>query len=170
MKNTLKILILITAVMMMLNLFGCGKSGQFDIGTYANEEKGSMLLDYFERTVGTPEEQPYYELVLYTYSDTQARLEEYQNGDMPDELITSELIPLDGAQEMLDAVKNVGMDKWNSREGIAIDGMQYVCKFPDGGDGCIRVSSDNMPEDGVKAFAAVKAAMSKWLRDEYLEE
>lgn len=170
MKHGLKILTIITAVMMMPGLFGCGKSGQFDIKTYINEDKGSMLLDYFERTVGTPEEQPYYELVLYTYSDTQARLEEYQNGDTSDELITSYLIPLEGAQEMLDAVKNAGMEKWNTREGIAIDGKQYVCKFPDGKDGCVRVSSDNMPEDGVKAFATVKAAMSRWLLDEYLEE
>ena len=167
-NKAVKILSLLTAVMIMPGLFGCGKSGQFKIETYLNE-KDSMLLDYFERTVGTPEEQPYYELVLYTYSSTQARLEEYTDGGTPDELITSYLIPVEGAQEMLNAVKIAGMDKWNRRKGVAIDGKQYVCRFPDGRDGCIRVSSDNMPEDGVKAFGTVKNAMSKWLKDEYLE-
>lgn len=168
MKQCCKTLILITAVMMLFGLFGCGKDARFDMETYKNAAKNTMLLDYYERTVGTPEEQPYYELVLYTYSDTQALLEEYQNGDTPDELITSYLIPIEGAQEMLTVVKDSGMDKWNSREGIAIDGKQYVCKFPDGKDGCVRVSSDNMPEDGTRVFGEVLVAMRSWTKDEYL--
>ena len=88
MKKCCKPLILITAVIMMFGLFGCGKDARFDMETYKNAEKNTMLLDYYERTVGTPEEQPYYELVLYTYSDTQALLEEYTDGGTDEEILT----------------------------------------------------------------------------------
>lgn len=106
-------------------------------------------------------QQPYYELVLYTYSDTQARLEEYAEGGTDNERITAYLVPLSAAQEMLTAVKNSGMVKWNLREGIAISGMAYVCKFPDGKGGYTRVTSDHMPEDGSRVFGEVKVVMRR---------
>ena len=170
MKNAVKILILITAVMLMISLFGCGKNKQFDIETYKDAQENTMLLDYYERTVGTPEEQPYYEMVLYTYSDTRAKLEEYAEGGTDHETLTTYLIPLEGAQEMLTAVKDCGMADWNRREGIAVCGKAYVCKFPDGKGDYIRVTSDNMPEDGAKRFGTVYTAMRKWMRDEYRTE
>ena len=108
-------------------------------------------------------------MVLYTYSDTQAKLEEYAEGGTDHETLTAYLIPLEGAQEMLTAVKEAGMADWNKREGIAICGKAYVCKFPDGRGDYIRVSSDNMPEDGAKRFGAVYTTMRKWMRDEYRE-
>ena len=154
----------------MFNLFGCGKPGQFDIRTYKNAGKNTMLLDYYERVVGTPTEMPYYEIVLYTHSDSLAKLEEYQNGGTENETITSWLIPLEAAQEMLTAVKNSGMAGWNGRRGTGLCGKMYVCKFPDGRDDYIRISSDNMPENGRRAFSAVKAAMCKWMNDAYLED
>ena len=154
---------LITAVMIMFGLFGCTNNAQFDIKTYQNAEKDTMLLDYYEQTVGTPMKQPYYELVLYTYSDTQATLEEIENGGMDDETITRYLIPIEGAQEMLTAVKKSGMARWNSREGIAICGRSNVCKFPDGNGGYTRVTSGNMPEDGSRIFGEIKIAMRKWI-------
>lgn len=151
----------------MLSLFGCRKNTQFDIETYHDAEKNTMLLDYYERVVGTPEEQPYYELVLYTYSDTQALLEEYNDSGTDHEPVTRYLVPIIAAQEMLTAVKDSGMVNWNKRDGIAICGMAYVCKFPDGKGDYIRVSSDNMPEDGTRLFGTVCAAMRKWTRDEF---
>ncbi|WP_407384552.1 hypothetical protein [Ruminococcus sp.] len=148
---------------MMFSLFKARQ--QFEIKTYQNAEKDTVLLDYYERTVGTPMKQPFYELVLYTYSDTQARLEEYANGGTDDERVTSCLIPLQGAQEMLTAVKDSGMNRWNDRKGVAICGRAYVCRFPDGKGGYIRVTSDHMPENGSKVFGAVKSAMSRWLKN-----
>lgn len=171
-KKRGKAMILLTAVMMLLfGLFGCTENRQFDIEAYRDAEKNTMLLDYFERTVGTPEEQPYYELVLYTCSDTQALLEEYADGGTDHETLASYLIPLEAAQEMLTAVKTSGMAGWERlKNPTALDGMQYVCKFPDGRGDYIRVTSDNMPEDGTRLFGGVKAAMRKWAKDEYLQE
>lgn len=169
MKKAVSLLTLFTAVMLLLSLFGCNQNKQFDIATYHDAEKNTMLLDCYERVVGTPEEQPYYELVLYTYSDTQALLEEYNDGGTDHETVTRYLVPIKAAQEMLNAVKDSGMVNWNKREGAAICGMAYVCKFPDGKGDYIRVSSDNMPEDGTKHFGAVCAAMRKWAKEEYIE-
>lgn len=169
MKKAVRFLTLVTAVMILFSLFGCNKNEQFDMETYKGAEKNTLLLDYYERVVGTPEEQPYYELVLYTYSDTQALLEEYADGGTDHETVTRYLVPIEAAQEMLTAVKDSGMVNWNKHEGVAISGMAYVCKFPDGKDDYIRVSSDNMPEDGTRAFGKVCSAMRKWTKEEYLE-
>lgn len=183
MTKTIRILTLITAVSMMFGLFGCGKNNgssgkgseaknaRFDIASYRDAEENTMLLDYFDRTVGTPEEQPYDEYVLYTCSETQALLVQYAEGGTQEETVTHYRIPLDAAQEMLTAVENSGMARWNSlSDTTALDGMQYVCRFPDGKGGLERVSSDAMPENGRAAFNSVKTAMAKWARDEYLIE
>lgn len=161
---------------MMFNLFGCEKNKenkvhkkypQYDIATYADAQMKTMLVDYYERTVGTPVKMPYREIVLYTYSDVDALLVKYDQGGMEDETVASYLIPLKGAQEIFSAVQRSGMDTWNEKEGIAICGRAYVCKFPDGKGGYMRVTSDNMPVDGAKAFGSVKTAMEKWCREEY---
>ena len=172
MKHIKKSIILLTAVMIMFSLFGCSKSDNLNIETYKNAEKNTMLVDSYDRVVGTPEEQPYEELVLYTYSDTQALLEHYTNGGTENEIIDSYLVPIEAAQEAFDVIRKNGMDKWNDREKgmTAISGKAYVCKFPGKEDDYIRVTSDHMPEDGTRAFGEVKVAMMKYLKDEYAEE
>lgn len=163
MKKVRGFTMFLTAVMIMLGLFGCSLKGQFNIETYLDAEKDTMLIDYFEQTVGTPMKQPYYELVLYTYSDTQATLEEIAEGGTDDETITRYLIPIEGAREILTAVRKSGMSRWNKRQGIAISGKAYVCKFPDGNGGYTRVTSGNMPENGSMMFGNIKVIMRKWL-------
>ena len=154
----------------MLNLFGCGKK-QLNINDYLDAEKKTMLADYYERTVGLEEEQPYYELVMYTYSETEVLLEKYEDGGTDHETVTSYHVPADEAQGVFDAINNVDMASWNGKKGnICIDGIAYVCKFPDGKGDLIRVSSDDMPEDGAKSFYAVKASMLVLMKDEYLIE
>ena len=163
-----KALMIFLGVIVMFSLFGCGKSKQFDIETYLDKPEKTMLVDYYSRTVGTPMQMPYYEAVLYTHSPAQALLEEYTEGGTDEEKVTAYLIPIEGAQEILTAVKNTGMAGWNNKNGIAISGRSDICKFPDGGDGYVRVTSGNMPEDGSKKFGEVAAAMRRWMLDEYL--
>ena len=164
--------ILIAAVMIMLSLFGCSKPDNLNIDTYKNAEKDTMLVDYFDRVVGTPEEQPYEELVLYTYSDTQALLEHYTNGDTEEETLDRYIVPIQAAQEAFDVIRKSGMNRWNDREKgmTAISGMAYVCKFPDGKGDYIRVTSGHMPEDGTRAFGEVKVVLMNYLREEYRED
>ena len=172
MSGIFKKLVLLTAVMMLFGLFGCSKAKKLDINDFKGSEPNTMLADYFDRVVGTIEKQPYYELVMYTYSDKQVLLEEYRNGGSDEEELRSYLVPVEAAQEVFDVIHETGMDTWNSRENgmTALSGMAYVCKFPDGKGDYERVTSDHLPEDGTRAFGEVKVTMSKYLKDEYLTE
>lgn len=172
MKRTKLSIIILTAVMIMFSLFGCGKPKNLDIETYKGAEPDTILVDYYDRVVGTPMEQPYEELVLYTYSDTQAMLEHYTNGGTEDEKLSRYIVPIEAAQEAFDVIRETGMDKWNSREKgmTALCGMAYVCKFPDGKGDLIRVTSDHLPEDGTRAFGEVRLAMLKYADEKYLSE
>ena len=172
MKHIKIIIILSTAVILMLSLFGCGKPDNLKIETYRGAEPGEILVDYYERTVGTPEEQPYEELVLYTHSDTQALLEHYTDGGTDAENLDRYIVPIQAVQEAFDAIRKNGMDKWNSRENgmTALCGKAYVCKFPGKDGDLIRVSSDHLPEDGTRAFGEVYVILRGYAREEYREE
>lgn len=171
MKKAVRAIIFLLAVMMMFNLFGCGKSKQYDIKTYLDKPAGTMLIDYFDRTVGTPMEQPYFEMVMYTHSEDKILLERYTQGGTDHERCDRYLVPVEAAQEVLNVIRKSGMDRWNSRsDTVGICGKAYVCKFPDGKGDYIRVTSDRMPEDGSRAFGEVSAAMNAWAKDEYLEK
>ena len=127
-----------------------------------------MLVDCFERTVGTPIEMPYFETVMYAYSKDQVKIERYTEGGTKNEKVTVYLVPADMAQKVFDAIRDSGMNGWNDRrDTVGLNGKMYVCKFPDGKGSLIRVSSDRMPEDGRGAFSDVFSAMSSCLREEY---
>ncbi len=153
----------------MLDIFKSSKSKRFDIRSYIGAKEKTIIVDYYERTVGTPMKMPFYELVLYTHSDTHALLEEYSQGGMDDETVTSYLVPLDEAQSALDTIKKCGMADWHKRpDTVAICGRAYVCKFPDGEGGLTRVTGEKMPESGHRDFGSVKAALISCMKKEYL--
>ena len=149
-------------------MFGNGKDKQFDIKTYIGAEEKTILANYFERTVGTPAEMPFHELVLYTYSDTHALLEEYTEGGTEEETISAYLVPLEDAQRILDAIRDSGMAEWNLRKDLGgICGRLYVCRFPDGKGGQIRVSSEAMPPNGIEEFGKLLSVFSACRKEEY---
>ena len=118
-----------------------------------------LLADYFEREI-TEDESPYFEAVLYSYSDTQALMEIYTAGGTDHEKMTACLVPLETVDQLMEVICTYGMNGWNSREGSGISGKLYVCKFREGGS-LVRVSSENMPDDGLEAFDAVWEVMEK---------
>lgn len=149
-------------------MFGFFKKKALNIRDFREKPVKTMLVDCYERVVGTPMEQGYTELVLYTHDQDTALLERYVDGGLDAERRTTFLVPLQAAQDAFDAIAQTQMAQWNDRKNtIAICGMMYVCKFPDGNGGYIRVSSEAMPEDGVHAFYAVRSAISAYLKDEY---
>ncbi len=139
-------------MMALFSFFGCG-SGKSDLPGWV--KTGDMVFDYYERTVGTPEKQPYYEVVLYAHSDSELRMEIYTDGGTPDEKVTERTVPMQVYRDVMSIVKETGMDGWNERsDTVGIAGHIYVCKFP-GGEKMVRVSSEAMPEDGRSAFSRV---------------
>ncbi|MBR5115081.1 MAG: hypothetical protein IK101_07295 [Oscillospiraceae bacterium] len=71
-----------------------------------------------------------------------------------------------GLTDMLEWVVNgYKMAKWNSRDGVGMTGKLTVFKFP-GADGMlIRVTSENMPENGEDAFNEIYTILSDALSD-----
>ena len=108
----------------------------------------------------TEDEPSYFEAVLYSYSDTQALMEIYTAGGTDHEKMTACLVPLETVDQLMEVICTYGMNGWNSREGSGISGKLYVCKFREGGS-LVRVSSENMPDDGLEAFDAVWEVMEK---------
>jgi len=123
-------------------------------------EQKMILVDYFERELTADGPQPYFEAVLYSYSDTQALMEIYTAGGSDRERMTSFLVPLETMDQLMEVICAYGMDGWNSQAGSAVSGKLYVCKFRQGGS-LIRVTSENMPDNGVEAFDAVWDVMEK---------
>ena len=114
---------------------------------------------------------PYTELVMYTRSADSVLLEHYAEGGTENERCDRYIVPANEAQAVLDVIRKSGMDRWNDRKDLsAICGRAYVCKFPDGKDGYIRVTGERMPQDGSRAFGEVSAAMYGMMKEEYREK
>ena len=133
------------------------------------QEKRTALADYFDKTVGTPEEQPYFEMVFYEEDSEHVRLEVYENGGMEDEKMTAYLVPYQAYSEVLAAVAKYDMMSWNSnKDGNSIVGRMIVFRWSDAEDGSLtRVTSEYMPENGMEAFDAVRAIMAEYADSQY---
>lgn len=128
----------------------------------ANAPAGEMLVDSYERVVGTPTPQGYSELVLYKHTDAEARLVRCEDGGLDTECVTEYLVPIEAAYEALTVIADTDMRGWNRRtDTVGICGMSYVCRFRTADGGYVRVSSEQMPEDGVSAFTAVRGSMAR---------
>lgn len=144
----------------LLVLAGCGaRTDKTEGELQMPEEKKVMLADYYERMAGTSDEQPYYELVLYTQDADYLLLEQYENGGTDQESVTSYTVAKDIYTKVMDLVKTYDLAKWNETGSESADGVYRVIKYYDNGT-YIRVSTDRMPEDGLSAFDAVKQVLA----------
>lgn len=128
-------------------------------------ESKTILIDYYKRIVGTEENEPYYELVLYTYNDNELLLEEYNNGGKEDEYVKGYAVDKKAYEEAIDIIIKNKMHKWNDSEDyIALDGKMLVCKYRLK-DEIYRVSSGHMSNDGEKVFNDIRIFLIS-LKDE----
>lgn len=124
-----------------------------------------LLLDYYERTVGTPEEQPYYELAVYSYPGEQVLLEQYINGGSDSEEVRKYLVSKDIVTETMKVIQEEKMDRWKEMTCLSgLCGKLYVCRFRQD-DSYTRVSSDSMPEFGTGSFDRVRKTMSSYIAE-----
>lgn len=126
------------------------------------KEKDIILIDYYEKEIALVEEQDYFEMVLYTYDEDKLLLKVFE-----DEKITEYLVPHKAFDEINKIIKKYKMYKWNDIDGCGIDGKIYVCKFYKNKD-LIRVSSENMSEDGVEAFEKIHQKLNEYRMKDYL--
>ena len=131
-------------------------------------EEPVMLMDYFEKVVGTPMDMGHYELVIRSFDEKYLLLEELVKAEGSDnETKKTYKVPYNLKNEIMKIVEDEKMDKWNERNDMhGIVGKLYVFKYLQK-DTYIRDSSEHMPENGVKVFNCIKSIISKYLSDEY---
>lgn len=156
------------------NAPGMGKSLSGYIPGLSNIPAGTLLVDYFEQQTGiivlagesAQAEGGYYEITLCAHSDTQLQLDVYEREhEGADERQKTYYVPAASLNEVYRVIDRYAMKNWNSGKGSGGGpGVYYVCKFYRNGE-LVRVSSDQMPEDGRDAFAELKALLLSLISD-----
>lgn len=124
----------------------------------------TMLIDYYYAVTGTDGGDSYRELVLYEYEGSKLKLSVFKGSAGEEETRADYSVPYDAFDECSEVIKKYKMAKWSKMKDLtAIDGAAYVCRFTDEEGNSVRVSSDDMPEDGIKAFGSVEAALAKYI-------
>ena len=127
-----------------------------------------LLVDYYSAVVGTVGGDNSYELVLYTHSDTQLKLSVFKKSEDEGETRADFLVPIKALEDCEEVIKKNKFAKWNKKyENIGMDGAVTVVKFRNGDGSCTRVSTDRMPDDGLRRMGEVQSALSAYLKDEY---
>lgn len=149
---------LVAAAVMIMSFFGCAKNTRVDLSKLRGE---TMLIDYYRATVATVGGDGYTELALY-YVDGAFELRRYEKAD-PEAEETVEVFaaPAAAYDECAAIIDECGFRGWKPGEGVGIAGALYVVRFRDG-DGYVRVSSEDMPEDGAEKLRRVGAALAKY--------
>ena len=161
--------VMLTGGLLAMSFSGC-KNGDPKPETAASEpEPGVMLVDYYDAVVGTDGGDRHTECVLYTYDQANCRLSVFvQDSPEEPETETVYLVPAEARQRAYEAINDAGLKSWvDLDDGVALDGRRTVVKFKDG-DGYVRCSTDNMPEDGERLLDSVGAVLRGYAKEEYL--
>ena len=118
-----------------------------------NIDPDRMVFDYYEATVATVGGDGYTEDVLYRWAESDLLLAKYTKSEGTNEKTQVCRVPLMYLYECLKTVNLNGMKDW--KDGMGLEGKVYAVRFKDK-DSFIRISSDDMPEDGRKAFTEIE--------------
>ena len=136
--------------------------------TFAEGEDKIMLVDYVSKTVGTNGGDGYWETVLYLTKNGDYEVHYYSKYEYePEE--SHEKHPADAGvlEDVYKIIKNANMASWDKYKNSTnvITGGAYIVKFRDGHGNYIRVTSECMPDDGIKLMGAVAACMNRHVMD-----
>ena len=133
------------------------------------EESGVMLLDCFETVRGAEEDRGYEELVLYTTDDPSVLLLERYAADADGEqTLTKYHVSCHAAELCYTIMENYDMRHWEEMDDtVSLDGVLKSCKFYDNGT-YVRVSTEQMPEDGENALAEIRLTLGDYMTEENL--
>ena len=130
-------------------------------------ETKTLLVDCFEKALGTPEPEPYSEIVLYRTGEGLI-LEVYANGGTPEETCSIHQADPQTYEEVMTLIRRYDPASWNEREYPEFEGVRLVCRYRDGEE-LIRVSSENMPPEGERVLREIAAFLYGKIRDQRFE-
>ena len=131
------------------------------------EEKKLLLVDYFQRTVGTEEEEPYFEMVVYARNDGSLIMEKYVDGGSPEQTVTTYDVPAELYERALEIINRRYLDHWDQlQEYESLDGVVFVIRYYNNVKH-VRVSSDRMPANGLEAFREMKGLLLEYTAPQY---
>ena len=128
---------------------------------------GTMLIDYY-RTEKANESGGYFELVLYTTEDSEMlKLSVYsKDSEETDENQTDYLVPYEAAENCYKIIEKHQLDRWNGmKNAVSADGVLTVCRYCSDGE-YIRVSTEEMPENGAEILDSIAKVMSSYAKDD----
>ena len=133
-------------------------------------EPGTLLVDYYKATVATVGGDGYREITLTYYDPVQVQLDVYENyGEDAVEEVTSYLVPYEAAERCINVIYEENLDSWAGRDDLSgITGARYVLNIRREDGEYVRVTSDEMPPDGQRAFDKVYSILCEYLMEEYL--
>ncbi len=155
-----------------MGLFGCSNKTDYTKIYRPGEDnpsdtEGNLLFDYYAAPVAVVGEA-YYDEVTVNEVGGAIYINVY-GGDTSGEgetVHSAYKASPTVMNDVMDAVYKYKMESWNGSDLLAIAGAIYVCKFP-GDDGeLVRVSSENMPEDGKGAFSEVYSVLCGYVIEE----
>ena len=120
----------------------------------------NMVFDYYEATVATVGGDESTEYVLYEYDEFRLLLVCYEKSEGSEETRHYSFVSSSVLDDCMKLVEKYKMAKWEN--GCDLNGKRYVVRFLNDGE-MVRASSDDMPEDGLEAFSAVKQVLvTEW--------
>ena len=176
---------IVLGVIMMVSLFGCEKpANNIEIGNpdpvkipmtdlsqieFTEEDLlnaavgDNIVFDYYEAVQATVDGNDSKEFVLYTcdYSGYLI-LVRYTKDDGGPEYSSACLVPATTLDDCMKAVKKYKMTKWKDEVGIT--GKIFVVRVTVDGE-FYRITSESMPEDGMKAFDEIAGILGAAWKD-----
>lgn len=133
-----------------------------------NPQEATMLVDYYTAVTGTVGGDRSHEMVLYYHSDYDVELRVYEKDEDSDELRTDYIVPIEALKECKEVIKRNKFDTWNKKyDDTALDGGVTVVKYLNDKNETIRVSTDRMPDDGIKKMGEIASVLNKYTQDKY---
>lgn len=142
---------------------------RFDAKDLSSENRyptGETLVDFYYEQNGST---GYEELLLYGYNSKEVTLCVYQGDASGQETRTDYLIPVELMDECLALLSDCGLESWESLdEPTSLEGTMIVCKYRKDDGSYVRVSSEQMPEDGEQTLAKIREFLLGCVRPEYI--
>ncbi|MBR6518520.1 MAG: hypothetical protein IKT63_02470 [Oscillospiraceae bacterium] len=131
-----------------------------------------MLIDYYYADKSAAGGDGYTEMVLYATDNKELlKLSVYSKEDeSEDESCTEYLVPYEVAENCYKEIKKHRLDCWNGmKNAVSLDGTLIVCKYYMDGK-YIRVSTEEMPENGETVLKNISDIMSGSIDTDYMIE